>query len=207
MDDNNAVRKIVKDELRRYAIRNQYGVSKIPAHAHTGTDSLPILQKNIINNNKYGLEIISSDDATPGGETFTISNLPNISQIFFNGFAANNAADLTLPGTKKATIVGGVQFGKCYGTPSTSGQVNDIQFANVVNSFLQSTSSMYIDTTDITKTTVTGSGRYFALAEVNNAGTPTVLATAKIVSYDNSTLTITTTFAAGWELTGWLVMV
>lgn len=47
MDDNN-IRKIVNDELLKYASRNQYGVSKIPIHTHNGTDSVQLNPKDFL---------------------------------------------------------------------------------------------------------------------------------------------------------------
>ena len=36
--DENKIRAIIRDELNKYATKNQFGVSKIPAHAHTGVE-------------------------------------------------------------------------------------------------------------------------------------------------------------------------
>jgi hypothetical protein len=195
------LQKLMQDEIVKYMTIRQFNLSKIPSHEHNGLDTVKISQKNLINNNKYSVFVSSI-----ASETFTLSNLPNISQLFFNGIASNNASDMTVPGTLKATVIGQVQFGNCYGTPSVSGTVADISFANVVEPFVQSANDIYIDTTDLTKCRAGAANSYFVYVQDGTTPTPVVVATAKVVSYDNSTITITTTLEANWQITGTLIL-
>ena len=63
----------------------QFSVAQTPTHFHNGLDSLPIEQKYITPNNTY-YTTLSVDD----NETFTLPTPAGATQLFFNGFAANN---------------------------------------------------------------------------------------------------------------------
>jgi hypothetical protein len=45
--DEQQIRAIIQDELEKYATGNQFGVSRIPTHNHTGVDSPQIDGNNL----------------------------------------------------------------------------------------------------------------------------------------------------------------
>lgn len=49
--DEQRIRQIIQEELNNYAIRNQYAVSRIPAHNHDGLGSIKVDANNL----DYGL--------------------------------------------------------------------------------------------------------------------------------------------------------
>lgn len=46
--DEKQIKQLISDHLDNYATDNQYGVSKVPYHAHTGVDSAQVTDTNLI---------------------------------------------------------------------------------------------------------------------------------------------------------------
>lgn len=203
MDEQN-IRSIIQDELQKYATRNQYGVSKIPYHTHNGTDASKIEEKNIIQNKKTS-SFLQTTLVTGGTEVDTIVNVPNLSSISFLGFAANNAGGGAA--TKRAIINGLAEIGRCsLYADSTTGFIPATPI-----SILQTSNSMYVDSTDLTKNRVTATNGdltdsvYTGLFcyTIDDTGTELV---RTVVTYTNSIVTFTTTIASGWKLQGALIL-
>lgn len=196
--DEQQLRDLVKEEIVKYTYESQYNTSPVSAHTHNGTDSLRIYEKDIVKNSKYKLGFTSSDFLTPGGETFTITSLPNISRMDFHGFAANNA-DGT-PATLRAVATGMAVFGTTYGN-ATTGIFTTIAPTSTSGNFAQSGSSMFADSTTLANSRVGSTNDYFVYV-VNGAAA--IVATARINSYTVGAIKIQTVLASNWEITGYV---
>lgn len=169
------VKKEIADAIAKYADDQKYAVTQVPVHTHNGIDSSIISEVNLDQNIKITTQIISTQS-----EVNILNNIPSISQIQINGIAYNDA------GTKKASVTGSAQFGDCYNFDGT----NYLSQASVSVS-----NAIYIDTTDLTKTTVTAGTDIFDV--LDNTGTNV----AKIVvTYTGSQLFFTVTLDSVWNL-------
>lgn len=202
--DEQQLRDLVKEEIVKYTYESQYNTSPVSAHTHNGTDSQRIYEKDLIKTNKYSLGFISTDALTPGGETFTLSFSPGVSHMTFNGFAANNASGAAA--TLRGTLSGVVHFGNSFG-PSAAVTASGVAFTTMSLStslgvtFVQASSAMYIDSTTLANSRVSASSDSFAYVVDNSAA---VMAKATVTTYTNSSVTIQTTLASNWKITGYI---
>lgn len=208
MDDNTKlylkIQELVKNEARQVAtevfnkLGTQYGVGKVPIAVHDGTDTTQINQKNIIPGNKYGTLLQIFDDGGPLTTTITLGGIANPTRIFFQGFAANNADGS--PATKRAIINGEINFGTCF---LFSDLTPPIAVSTVGSGipFIQSSNSMYVDSTDLTKNRVFTNPLSFIYA-LDDTGT--VIAQCTAITYNNQLglLTITCTVGLNWKIQG-----
>lgn len=202
--DKQEIEQLIKAGIHDYMTDKQFNLSKIPSHTHDGKDTNKILQKNVIPNQKVMTFMIEDTS-----ETFTISNIPNITRISFLGFAANNKS---APATKRAIINGIAEFGNCFGF---SGSGTNISFASNVSLTpepIQAYNYMYTDTSNLTKTRVgAGNGSYsggvytsmLCRAADDTGGDVVAL---EITSYTSSSITFTCTLTADWKLQGTLIL-
>ncbi len=171
----------------------KYNVADVPTHSHNGIDSVQLNYKNIIQGNKY-ITLLVEDVV----EDVTIGGIFNPTRISFYGFAANNA-DGT-PATKRAVISGEINFGRCFSVSDLTPPIVVTAIGQAVP-FVQSGNSMYIDTTDLTKTRVGASGVNFIYAVDDSAS---VVAQGTVTDYNNQTgvLSISFTVGTNWKIQG-----
>lgn len=199
LDIYTKIQTLVQNDIRQIAQEvydkegTKYGVAQVPNHTHTGIDTNRINYKDIIQGNKY-ISLLTQDTS----EEVVIGGVFNPSRIVFQGFAANNADGS--PATKRTLINGEINFGNCLGftdltppyTVSTSGPGKP---------FTQSCNSIYVDSSDLTKTRVFVSqgvdvaiGPLFIYAD-DDLGTP--FAYGQLTSYNNQLGLLTIDFLVG----------
>lgn len=196
--DELKINSLIKKGIDDYMNQKQYNLSKIQNHEHNGIDSLRVNESNLINSNMYQLGI-----AMNANETFYIRGVSSFKSMTFYGIAANGGYGVG-PHTKKATITGEVQIGATYGM-SINSTGTTFQPAGYASNFSQSSTSIYVDTTDSSKMFVSASGAHFA--RVINDSTGTEVASAKIDSITNNIIAITSTvnLADGWYIQGYML--
>ena len=168
----------------------QFNFSKIPNHLHNGTDTNKIEEINLIKGKQYYVFLIENVS-----EIFTVSGIPDLTSINFTGIAYDSSAS---PATKKASLNGYAIYGLNY-TLTGSGVTFDTQkdATSVIDN--QGTSAIYIDTSSLTKTTVSTSGQHLAYV-VNDLG---VVVASLTATYDiDKVITFTAVVAANWILKG-----
>lgn len=192
MTDEQKIRQIVRDEIRRSDSSSRFALKSIPNHTHNGTDSLAISEDNIILTKKLYTQIVQTTS-----EVVTLRNVQNIGRVSFHGFAANNAGGGTA--TEKATISGEAIFGECL---DFTGNGTNIQVTTSPpgDKFIQSCNYIYIDTGTLTDATV-GSAPYLAYVEDPNA----FKAGIAITGITTDTIEITTSLSSGWKIVGILI--
>lgn len=180
--------KIIKEESYKNMTS---GTPRVAPHNHDGNNAFKIEQKNIIPNLNGNAFLISV-----ASETFIINVVANPTTLTFNGFAANNAADVSVPATEKAVITGVAKLGPSYGYSiiSNNGALPD----KTIDSFSQSSTSLYIKESALSSTAVAVSIGAFALAKDDTVEK----AKAEVIAFTDKTITIKTTLAAGWQITG-----
>ncbi len=204
LDNYMKMSEFVKKEARDEAIKvyeemaTKFGVASIPVHTHNGIDTPMIPEDNVFPTNKLaGLLQLSNPTGLPDSDSFTFKNVNNITRISFHGYAANNAS---APATQRASITGEVIFGRCFYMngvgPSISLDTNGPGIP-----FVQSSSSMFVDETDLTTNTVV-TGPYLAYA-----GDPTDdLAILTLNTYTDNSLTFDILLGPQWTLVGTIII-
>lgn len=181
-------------DLFKKQTQSQYNINKIPTHTHNGLDSVRIKQIDMLQNVKYNAFFIENTV-----ETFQFINIPSLSRIDFLGFAANNADGS--PATKRAVCNGLGNFGTCLRF-SGSGSTISLQTSGPGTPFVQSANFMYTDSTDLTKARVGATNEFFVYV---TDGT-TEVATIKILSYQNNSITMEVNLDTNWKIQGSLVL-
>lgn len=87
--------------IEEYARNNQYDVSMIPAHAHTGSDSLRVDFSNVANRTRFVLYRVLSPDSS----TAVLSGIGGDFVIPFSGFINSVGATVDTAGTTGATTI------------------------------------------------------------------------------------------------------
>lgn len=187
--------KMIEKKIQDFMSRKQFGFSKIQKHEHNGTDTIRVKEKDLLLNAKYNSFLICDTS-----ETFTIINLPNISRVFFNGFAANNADGS--PATKRAIINGHAEFGSCYGFFGTGSSIS-FDDSKIGVQLIQGSNSLYIDTSDLTKQRVGSTNQYFCYVPDD---TGTIVVQVEITNPTASSFTMVVTLASNWKLQGSLII-
>lgn len=192
--DKNEIQKMIQDEINAYMKAKQFTVSKIPNHLHNGTDSQKISEADLIPAPTYATFLTENVS-----ETFTITNLPaTLTSVTFSGIAYDSSSS---PASKKALVFGNVIFQNCF-TISGSGTSFPVNNLNGI-SLIQTGSSIYMDTSDLTKTRVGTSSAYFVYV-INDSGT--VVASLIISSFSRGILSITSALSANWIIQGTLTL-
>lgn len=179
------IRQIVQSELSQSKANSQFTVSKVPNHTHNGIDSPRVNEKSLSNGIKY----VEFETFTTSGFV-TIKGISNFKELRFLGGAALVAS----PITKKAIINGFALFGTCY-TATSSGAP---QKSNVI----QTSNSLYIDTSSLTNSIVNIDTEVFAY--VNDSTND--VAIMSVTSWDHQSITFQVTLATGWEIVGTLLI-
>ena len=196
--DENKIREIANQVYQENQAKNQNTTFVVPKHIHNGVDSPRVSQDNIESGTYAVVNLISSTS-----ETFTIETFPNIDHLTIYGIAAD--------GLGRKSIINGVAFiGNCFAYENGSGSYINLkgQYSNII----QSCNSAYFDTTGAFDTTDVrvnaagsiGTGGLDALIYVKD--NVNEVATMKIVSWTNNTITFKTTLAANWYVNFYLSM-
>lgn len=94
------VRQEVADYIKDYSIRNQYGLSNIPAHEHSGTDTLQVTFDNLASKKMFITTRIGGTNAalaTNYGVFFMAPYACNVLTAYFtHGVAGSDAGAVTL---------------------------------------------------------------------------------------------------------------
>lgn len=195
--DEQKLKNLIDQQIDSYMKAKQFSVSKIPNHTHNGTDSVQISESNILPSPTFGAFLVENVS-----ETFFLTNLPEtLTQLTFNGIAANNAADLSLPGTKKALCTGQAIFRNCFGFVGAGSEI-PVGVGQSL-SLIQTTSSMYIDEATLANTGVAVSGLHI-LYVIDE--TDTVVASLSVSSFNRGRLTIESHVESGWAIQGTLLL-
>lgn len=199
MQDEQQIRRIVREEVNRITNKSRFEMKSIPRHAHDGIDSLKIIEDNIILTQKLIAQLILDSS-----ETFTLRNVYNVGRISFHGIAYQSP----LPTTKKASISGEVIFGKCAqftgsgssiaisALPIVSSEVN-----GNTSAFVQSSNYVYLDTGNLINS---GVGSSAFLVEVLSEGL--LVARLTLNSYKGDDLQFTVMLAENWILNGTIII-
>ena len=87
--------------ISTYAEKNQYGVSMIPAHAHTGTDSLRVDFGNLANRTRFILYRIVQNDV----DTEVAGGVGGDFVMPFSGYVTDVGATVDTAGTTGSTTI------------------------------------------------------------------------------------------------------
>jgi len=157
----------------------------------------------------------NGDVVTLQGNTFTITSFTgsvitatvttaNVLPLPTGNFTTNASASGSITAilaTKVASIIGAVQFGNCYSRPILTGLT--FTFSNTTQSFVQSYSSTYTDTSNLANTVVLEGTDGFANV-LNNAFASVV--ELKVLQYTQGQIEIGVTISAGWAIIGNLIL-
>lgn len=143
MIDENQVRSIANEVFDDRATRNQFGVSQIPAHAHTGVESLPVDPNDLVNASAYfalrNITLDSTSLSTLHGTPVVLIPAKGVttSSTTINSF-------IVVEGVSAKLLYGGTAY---TGTTNLEIRYTDSSGVRVVNdlpnSFLVSTSTAY----------------------------------------------------------------
>lgn len=187
--DEKQIRKIVQDEMKK----RTSGVPYIDRHIHDGNDSPKINQKDVIP------LITGNGTITMSQSTTYLLKLGNVGitprSISFIGGALNTTASPAL----HAMIVGSASLGvNQQFQPESS---TSVILGPVVTSIIQGSAAIIVSNagTSIIKNS---QGHIVFAADASNNN----YATASIISYTKSTITVQVTLAANWSISGlWTV--
>jgi hypothetical protein len=94
------IRQEIADYLRDYALRNQYGLSNIPVHEHSGTDTLQVNFDNLASKKMFVLTKVAGTDAAFTayyGVFFIAPYACNVLSVYLtHGTAGTNAGSVGL---------------------------------------------------------------------------------------------------------------
>lgn len=187
--DEQQIRKIVQDEMKKRTT----GVPTIQRHVHDGNDSPKISQKDVIPLITGNGTVTMSQSATYLLKLGNVGITPR--SVSFIGGALNTTASPSL----HAMIVGSASLGvNQQFQPESSVSVI---LGPVVTSIIQGSASIIVSNagTSIIKNS---QGHIVFAADASNNN----YATATIIAYDRSTITIQTTLASNWSISGlWTV--
>lgn len=197
--DENKIRQIAQQVYQENQSKNQNTTFKVAKHVHNGIDSPTISQDNI----QAGTFSIGGFTSTTS-ETFTVETFPNIDTISLYGIAFDGLG-------RKALINGQAYIGNCFRYGIQSGNYITL-VGGQYDSIAQTANSVYFDTTGAFNTTDV------RVNVASNLGTATndyliyvkdavnEVATMKIISWTNNTITFQTVLAANWSVTFFLSM-
>lgn len=193
------IKKIAYEQAKKFANKNyESGAPKVPPHAHNGIDNLRIQGQDIIYNSKGRINLLATPPSATGGDIVKVQTISNPTSIIFHGVASYPYGGST---TKKATISGRAELGKCYETTTTIGK-NLLQDVTVIYS---SSATLFTGTTagvfTTTDTTVYASNNALATVDGTNA---TVL--IDIISWSNTSITIRSQLGTDWRCTGYILI-
>ncbi len=195
MNNEQQIREIVQEELKKSGQGNQYNVTPTSSHTHNGIDSQRVSHNNIIPSTT---SLISLN--TFASENLTLETIQGITTITLNGIAADNYDQAV---TSKATISGHAQLGNCFEYKQTSVSSTYIKAVGNQKSFLQASNSMFIDTTDLTKTKVFATDAHL-LYVADGAGN--LVAQVEIIKWATNSITFQITLATHWQIFWYLSM-
>ena len=196
------IRQIAQSVYDQNQAKNQNTTFVVPKHVHNGVDAPRINQDNI-DTGTFSMCGVSS----LASETFTIETFPNVTNISLYGIAADGLG-------RKASLQGSAYIGNCFAYGNQAGNLSYLslvggQYSNII----QTGASAYFDTTTSTFNTSTvkvnasgsiGTGVGDYLIYVFD-GT-NIVASMKIISWTNNTITFQTVLAANWYVTFFLSM-
>lgn len=188
------VRQIMREEIFRANNASRFnGVTSVVDHIHNGIDAPKINADNLVNGTANNSLIVMNEN-----ETFQLKNVQGISQIVFNGFAANNADGSSA--TQRALINGTVAFGRCLRFTG-SGSVLTPEAGGNETAYTQGCSSMYL-LNQVDAVRVGSSSEHFAYVTDGS----TVVATAKVVGVSLDSISIQVELESNWQITGALIL-
>lgn len=180
------IRQISEQVYAEKTLKSKYGVSQVPFHTHNGTDSIRINEKDVTLSVRNYVRLIADENGT-----FSIKNIPNVSTINLQGFAANNADGS--PATERAIINGIAKFGRCYNFSGTAPTIDANSNVQGIP-FVQSSNSMYTDEGGPSFRVAVGP----LFAYVTSGSGDKVLFT--INSYNNGEINVTVVLDTNWKL-------
>lgn len=201
--DEDKIKQIAQQVYQENQAKNQNTTFKVPKHIHNGVDSPAVNQDNIVAGT-YSMCGITETSS----EIFTIETFPNVNNISLYGIAADALG-------RKATISGEAFIGNCFAYGDQGGgsvtyiKLTGGQYSNII----QTAISAYFDTTtttfDTTHVRVNASGSIGTgindyLIYVKDA--VNVVASMKIVSWTDNTITFQTVLTSPWYVTYLLAM-
>lgn len=204
--DENKYRVIAQEVYDQNQAKNQNTTFVVPKHVHNGVDA-PRLNMDNIDSGTFsmiGLKSVAS-------EIFTIETFPNVTSISLYGIAADGLG-------KKATLQGSAFIGNCFAYGSQAGNISYFSLVGGrYSDIIQTSSSAYFDTTtaafDGTSIGVNSSGslgtgvnEYLIYVADRTSPTPIVVASMRIISWTNNTITFQTVLAANWYVAFYLSM-
>lgn len=198
------IREIAQEVYDQNQDKGRLSNFKVPFHVHNGSDSPRISQDNVVPGTYATAGITSSTS-----EIFTIETFPSTDTITLHGIAYDSSAS---PSTKKAHLNGSASIGNVFAYGNSNGaSVSLIQMQNgTYVDIAMSSSSIYIDTSDLTKTRVNAAGTDFSggasylIYVTNDVGT--VVASMIILDWSETSITFQTTLATNWKTTFFLTM-
>jgi len=198
--DENQIKKVANGVFSANQNRGSMTSFKNSNHTHNGSDSPRINQDDV----EPG-SIMSLGFTTSTSEIFTIEIFPGINQFILNGISANGLG-------QKASLTGSAAIGNTYrfgnSASSTSYvKANGGQYGGII----QNSSSVYIDTTDLTKARVNATGN---TGDASTGGTayivwvqdavPAVVASLSVIDWTNTTIKFQSVLATNWYITAFL---
>ena len=194
------IRQIAQRVYDENQAKNQNTSLKVARHIHNGIDVPRINQNDVVNGAVWvaGLTSISS-------ETFTMEIVNGINNISLHGIAYDTSSS---PAVKKSTLNGNAQFGNCFQYATSSGTSYVQTVGAKASQYSQTSSSIYINTADLTATKVfatggTDSSAYLAYV-LDETGT--VMATIQIIDWKNNSITIQVVLATNWTVIYFLTL-
>lgn len=181
------IRDIAEQVYAQKTLKSKYSVAQVPFHTHNGIDSTRVNEKDIVLNIRNYVRLVADET-----QSFTIRNIPNVSTIDLQGFAANNADGS--PATERAIINGIAKFGRCYNFVGTAPVISAT--STVVGiPFIQSSNAFY---------TAQGMSPTFRVSVAPSLAYVTSGAGDKvnmvINSYNNGEISVTVTLDTNWKL-------
>lgn len=193
--DENAIRKIVQDELNRSQNGSRFGLQSIPRHAHNGIDSVQIKQSDIIPSVSVSgnISFASSDEYTIYlNSSFTPSSIlvyGNVTGASTGRYVTMGSANLgpsfyLQPDTTRTTVTGTIEY-----------PFADPNLDPVTTVPLQSSIYFGAESAGGAMHTLSSEGHV-----VNVFYGSTIYARATITTFSRGFIKIQTTIASGWEI-------
>lgn len=180
------IRRIIREEMDK---NYRSGAPRVAPHNHDGNNNLRVNQKDLIQNTKF-VALLRSN----ASEVFSLDFVTNPTSLMFYGFAANNAGGGGA--TQRAIINGNVQIGNCIIIGAQT-EASSIKNNGQKASFIQMSNSMFINETG-PAFRVASNVQYFAYATDGSSD----LAIAAVTGVTNNSITIETSLASGWQISG-----
>ncbi len=110
------IRDIAEAVYTEKTLKSKYTVAQVPFHVHSGTDSSPVNEKDLVNNIKNQFLVQNLiDDGAP--HVLVFRNIPNVKRLVLTGAAGD--------GANYVIINGSSVFGRIYGFQYISGDTFD----------------------------------------------------------------------------------